>query len=188
MHNWSPRIPVDSGPSTSIDDEAAERVEEVLAGPGLYLDLGTVTVRVRSSLRSFADHVRLLYGAFPFQRTADFSDIHVDLRLPRSLRRLLRPQATFSVDETFPFDAFPADSAFPLFEWGVNWCLSMRLNQHLLLHAGVVEHRGHAIILAALPGSGKSTLTAALMLNGFRLLSDEFCVVRLDTGTVQALL
>jgi HprK-related kinase A len=60
----------------------------------------------------------------------------------------------------------------------------MRCNQHLLLHSGVVERGGKAVLLPALPASGKSTLTAALSTRGFRLLSDEFAVVRLADGAL----
>jgi HprK-related kinase A len=42
--------------------------------------------------------------------------------------------------------------------------------------------------MPALPGSGKSTLTAALSLSGWRLLSDEFGAVNLRTGAVQPVL
>jgi HprK-related kinase A len=59
-------------------------------------------------------------------------------------------------------------------EWGSNWLIGQRLNDLLLLHSGVVERDGLALLLPALPGSGKSTLTAALSLSGWRLLSDEF--------------
>jgi HprK-related kinase A len=40
------------------------------------------------------------------------------------------------------------------------------------------------VLLPAVPGSGKTTLTAALVSRGFRLLSDEFGVVSLRTGMV----
>ena len=65
-------------------------------------------------------------------------------------------------------------------EWGLNWCVASRAHRFLLLHAGVVERDGHAVVLPALPGSGKSTLTAALANRGFRLLSDEFGAVDLQ--------
>ena len=44
------------------------------------------------------------------------------------------------------------------------------------------------ILLPALPGSGKSTLTAALVCHGYRLLSDEFGVVDMKSGTLHPLL
>ena len=46
-----------------------------------------------------------------------------------------------------------------------------------MLHAAVVEKDGKALILPAIPGSGKSTLSAALAQQGWRFLSDEFTIV-----------
>jgi HprK-related kinase A len=80
----------------------------------------------------------------------------------------------FRCDGSQPFDPFPADSPLPLLEWGSNWLIARRLHDLLLLHAGAVERDGYALLMPALPGSGKSTLTAALSLSGWRLLSDEF--------------
>ena len=44
-----------------------------------------------------------------------------------------------------------------------------------------------AAILPAPPGSGKSTLCAALVNRGWRLLSDELTLIRLDTGEIMGL-
>ena len=52
--------------------------------------------------------------------------------------------------------------------------VGQRANNLLLLHAGAVERDGLALVMPAVPGSGKSTLTAALAMRGWRLLSDEF--------------
>jgi GTPase SAR1 family protein len=45
------------------------------------------------------------------------------------------------------------------------------------LHAGVVALNGKGLILPGKPGSGKSTLTYALIKRGFRFLSDDFAFV-----------
>ena len=58
----------------------------------------------------------------------------------------------------------------------------------LLLHAGAVERDGFALLLPALPGSGKSTLTAALSQRGWRLLSDEFGAFDPAAGVFRAML
>ncbi len=119
-----------------------------------------------------------MYRHFPFRTplkaAGDWADLHVDIRRPRGARRWLRPQVVFRCDGVTPFDPFPADTALPLLEWGANWLIGRRCNEHLLFHAGVVERDGHALLMPALPGSGKSTLTAALSQRGWRLLSDEF--------------
>ena len=57
-------------------------------------------------------------------------------------------------------------------------------HQYLTLHAAVVERAGHALILPAPPGSGKSTLCAGLVFRGWRLLSDELAVIEPSTGLI----
>ena len=69
-----------------------------------------------------------------------------------------------------------------MLEWGLNWCVSNHANSYLMIHAAVVEKNGHAAILPAPPGSGKSTLCAALVHRGWRLFSDELALVRLGDG------
>jgi HprK-related kinase A len=54
-----------------------------------------------------------------------------------------------------------------------------------MLHSGALERRGQALILPALPGSGKSTLTAALAYRGWRLLSDEFGLIEPESGLIR---
>jgi len=51
-----------------------------------------------------------------------------------------------------------------------------------MIHAAVVERDGLAAILPAPPGSGKSTLCAALVHRGWRLLSDELALLRPEDG------
>ena len=53
-----------------------------------------------------------------------------------------------------------------------------------MLHAAVLERRGHALILPAMPGSGKSTLCAALSHRGWRMLTDEIGLLRPEDGLI----
>lgn len=73
----------------------------------------------------------------------------------------------------------------PVFEWGLNWFVSGFTCQYLCLHAAVVEKNGISLILPAPPGSGKSTMCALLMLHGWRLLSDEHCLINLTTLEIE---
>jgi HprK-related kinase A len=114
----------------------------------------------------------------------DFSDFHVQIARPRGLRRWVRPQARFIVDGRSPFAPYTAAHAFPALEWGINWCIATRAHYLLMLHAAVVERNGLAMLFPAWPGHGKSTLCAALIHSGWRLLSDEFGLVRPQDGTL----
>ena len=149
-------------------------VQQALQGDGLRLNFGAVLLRLRSDSAALASQLQAVYGNFEFNASDAWTDLHVEVMRQRGLRRYIAPQVVFRCDGREPFVPFPADSPLPLTEWGVNWLIGQRLNHLLLLHAGAVEQGGLALILPAVPGSGKSTLTAALSLRGWRLLSDEF--------------
>ena len=153
----------------------------------LEIDYGAAVVRVQCRIQRFIPHLRQVYGAF-HATDHPFADYHVRLNTSRGWRALLRPQSRFLIDGVEPFAPFPRDNALPLFEWGVNWCFAQRFNQYVLLHAGVLAQQDRAVIMAAPPGSGKSTLAAAMMLRGFRLLSDEFGVLCPELGRLHAML
>ena len=157
---------------------------DLLAGPGLRLRTGPVVTRIQSHLPEVARGVALHYAAHPVERPEGFADFHVRIAPPRNLRRWLRPQVLFQFDGAPPFLPLPADQAFPILEWGLNWCVSAHYHRHFILHAAVVERSGGALLLPAPPGSGKSTLCAGLLSRGWRLLSDELALIDPATGDV----
>ncbi len=160
----------------------------MLRGHGCFIDYGACVVRLRANAVPIAEVLRKVYGSFMLADSADFADFHVNLLPGKGVRRWLRPIARFSIDGVEPFEPFPRASALPLFEWGVNWCFGQRFNQYVLLHAGALALDDRAVVMPAVPGSGKSTLTAALMLRGLRLLSDEFGVLDPESGQLLPML
>lgn len=172
---------------TLADVHPAE-LTQALAGKGVWLDIGIAVLRAQSDAPNFAHQLMAVYGEFPYVVDADWADLHIEINRAPGLRRWVRPQVVLRCDGQSPFDPFAADTALPLFEWGCNWLIGRRINDLLLLHAGVVEKDGLALLLPALPGSGKSTLTAALSLRGWRLLSDEFGAFDPDTGAFRPVL
>jgi HprK-related kinase A len=159
-----------------------------LAGEGIWLRTGPFSLRVRSRLPQVAEGLADLYGQFEVRNSRQaFADFHVELNSPSPLRRWFRPQVDFSFDGALPFKPLPLDQAYPMLEWGLNWCVSMHAHHYLIIHAAVVEKNGLAAILPAPPGSGKSTLTAGLVLSGWRLLSDELTLIDRKSGLLHAL-
>lgn len=147
---------------------------------GLHLRTGPFTTRIQSSIASVADGIAQLYADFPVEPQQSFTDFQVVVARPNSIRRWLHPQVEFLHDGLPPFQPLPLDQAFPMLEWGLNWCVSAHAHQYLIVHAAVIERNGCAAILPAPPGSGKSTLCAALVNRGWRLLSDELTLIRND--------
>jgi HprK-related kinase A len=174
-------------PPRLADCDAADLLH-AMRGAGLWLDVGAATVRVQGNSAPLARQLRAVYGAYPLVTDGGWADVHVQMERPFSLRRWVRPQIWLRCDGRFPFEPFPAQGPLPFFEWGCNWMIGRRINDLLLLHAGAVERDGLALVMPAMPGSGKSTLTAALSLRGWRLLSDEFGVFDPQAGEFRAML
>ncbi|HJU23433.1 MAG TPA: HprK-related kinase A [Casimicrobiaceae bacterium] len=144
--------------------------------------VGPIVARIRSPFRVVELALRLHYAADALAPDDDFVDFDVTVDAPIGVRRYVRPQAVFRFEGREPFKPLPASQAFPLLEWGLNWCISAHCHQYLIVHAAVVERSGRAVLMPAPPGSGKSTLCAALVARGFRLLSDELALIDIATG------
>ena len=155
-----------------------------LAGAGLRLRTGPVVNKIQSRLPRIARGIALHYAAHAIEDPAGFADFHVRVAPPRSLRRWMSPQVHFQFDGARTFLPLPADQAFAMLEWGLNWCVSSHCHQYLIVHAASVEKSGLALLLPGSPGSGKSTLCAGLVSRGWRLLSDELTLLDLGTGHV----
>ena len=159
----------------------------VLAGPGIRLRTGPVVASIRSSLPTIARGIALHYGNHPVEAEDGFVDFHVRVDAPANVRRWVHPQVLFHFDGDPPFRPLPLSQAFPMLEWGLNWCISVHCHQYLAIHSAVVERSGGALLLPAPPGSGKSTLCAGLVSRGWRLLSDELALIDPGSGKLTPL-
>lgn len=164
-----------------------DELDDRLEGDGLLLRTSAWSVRIHSRIDSVARGIALLYADHEISDGRDYSDFQVRLAPPFGLRRWFRPQVFFYADGHPPFKPLPLNQAFPMLEWGLNWCMSSHCHDHLMIHAAVVEKDGRALILPAPPGSGKSTLCAALVCRGWRLLSDELTLIRLSDQLIAPL-
>lgn len=157
-----------------------------LLGPGLVIEVGGLNVRVRSPLNAVERGLRHLYADYgSLDSSQSIVDFDVCLQSPSLARRWFRPQVHFLLDGFSPFKPLPRDQSFALFEWGLNWCIANHAHRYLVVHAAVVEREGRAFVLPGAPGSGKSTLCAALVCRGWRLLSDEMAMICLESGLVR---
>jgi len=151
------------------------------------LEIGPFVVNLKSSLDTVNRSLEILYEGFPTVDSEAFIDYYISVDPPGLLRQIFRPQVNFSLDGFVPFKPLPVQEAYPLFEWGMNWCIASQAHQFFMLHAATLEKNGRVVILPAHPGSGKSTLCALLNHSGWRLLSDEFSLVDRVTGLIHPL-
>lgn len=154
---------------------------------GLRLRMGRFVAGIRSDLPVVADGLQALYADYPLAADSDFCDYPVEVSGGSLLRRRIRPQAVFRFEGMQPFKPLPGGQAVAMLEWGLNWVFTNHAQHYLIIHAAVLERDGLGLILAAPPGSGKSTLCAGLTLRGWRLLSDELAMVGLDDGQLMPL-
>ncbi len=161
-------------------------VEQSLRGAGLGLGVASFRCWVRSDTGLLASPLRQLYQDYPVDLTpSGFYDFRINLARTRSLP--WKPhEVVFDWEGRSPYPALPLAQAHPLFEWGLNWCVATASGGHTVIHSAVVERDGLALVLPGQPGAGKSTLCAALALQGWRLLSDELTIVSQADGLVQA--
>jgi HprK-related kinase A len=167
-----------------VGDLPLEDLAHRLASAGLRLRTGPVVNTIESRLARVAQGLARHYADYPVEESESFADFHVRVAPPHNLRRWVKPQAVFQFDGARPFLPLPANQAFAMLEWGLNWCVSSHCHQYLIVHAASVEKCGHALLLPGPPGSGKSTLCAGLLSRGWRLLSDELTLLEFPTANV----
>jgi HprK-related kinase A len=165
-----------------VRDVGQQELLNRLAGNGLFVRFGPFNIRIRSDVSDFAPVAHALYRPYPLLPEESLVDFHVAVARRKGLRRWVHRQVVFSVDGRRTFAPYALSHAFPALEWGLNWCIATRAHHLLMLHCAVVERDGQAILFPAWPGHGKSTLCTALAFSGWRLLSDEFGLVRPQDG------
>lgn len=121
------------------------------------------------------DAVNTIYGDVP--TSDDPYDFRMKILFDSFVRRFIKPQVSFYADQHSPFKPMPVSQAAAVLEWGMNWCIAANEYAKLLIHSAVLVKNGKAIIFPALPGSGKSTLTAYLGLSGWSTYSDEMAII-----------
>jgi HprK-related kinase A len=165
-----------------IGDLTADQLYQRLAGPGLRVKIGPFVLRVHTPISQFVADFSIVYAGFPVCDENEISDFRI--RVTPAFRRWpwREAQARFIADGASPFLTYPRRLAMPFVEWGLNWCICSHAHQFLIFHSAVVEKAGRAAILAGPPGSGKSTLCAALLGRGWRLLSDELALLDPEHG------
>ena len=158
----------------------AERRARLRQGT-LRLRIGPFVVAAASTLRLVDESLTRLYPDFEI---AEEPGCHfaIDINAPSLLRNIVRPQVRFTVNHRNPFIPLPQGMAALLFEAGLNWAVGMFANQFIVVHSATLEQAGRGLLMPAIPGSGKSTLCAALVARGWRLLSDEFALLDPSSG------
>jgi hypothetical protein len=100
------------------------------------------------------------------------------LRIPGIVRFLLEGGRT----ATYQAEANAAPGDVAAFLIGTAFGILLHQREQFVLHASSVAVNGKAVLFLGPSGAGKSTLAAALGLHGYPLVTDDFCVVRIEDG------
>jgi len=165
---------------------AAGELYRSLSTSGLRIRTGPFVSHVQSSLPAVTEAVEHLYKDFTCEPDG-FADFYLQLVRPSNVHRFWRPQVTCYLNGNSPFSPLPSDQAFAALESLLNWSIYTTTYKYLIIHGAAVERNGCAAILTAPPGSGKSTLCAALVSRGWRLLTDELTLVSPESGLISPL-
>ncbi len=170
----------------TIADLEEREFSALLGGNGLALRVGPFNCRLRVDCPPILNVLAGLYRNYPVLDSNAVFAFHPKLVTVRRFAPLRWRRVRFSVDGKVPHEDMPFEHALPTLEWGINLLVAMRAHWYLMLHAAVLEKNGFAVVLPGTPGSGKTTLAAALTAAGWRLFSDEFGLVRDDAALVPA--
>ena len=157
-----------------------------LRGEGIHLVTGAFTVHLHIGLPPLVDEFAEMYADYTVEDQPGIDDARVRIAARSLLRRYVCPQAKAWANGEAPFGPVPAERAYTLLESAFNWVVASDDFAPLLLHSAVLERGGHALLMPAPTGSGKSTLCAALAWRGWRLLSDEMALLSLEDGRLLA--
>ena len=161
----------------NVGDLSLERFAARLATGGVAIRWGPFVSRIVIKLPELAAPIHLLYADFPIEPPGGICDFHVLLRARSLFHPWAEPRVEFILNGNRDLRPLPRRAALALFEWGLNWCVYSSAHQFLIIHAAVVERDGWALLMPGQPGAGKSTLCAALVSAGWRLLSDELALL-----------
>lgn len=160
-----------------VAELAPEQLTSAVEGDGLVLSAPPFVFRIRGRGTALVPALRTAYAYHDALMATVFIHFDLAVRPAIGLRRWFKPLIELEFDGSRPFAPLPRQQAFPLLEWAMNWCVTTTAHQYLMCHSAVLAWQDQALLLPAPPGSGKSTLAAALMLSGWRLLSDELALL-----------
>jgi len=156
------------------------QLSSFLRSEGLIFAVGPFVFRLSCPALDIPNLINRLYSDYKVAQDHLFCDFHIKIVHKKKWWFAKNPQWLFGTDDDLPvpYVPFPEDTILPFLEWGTNWCVATQAHQYLMLHAGMLEKNGKTLLLPAHPGSGKSTICAALCHRGWRLLTDEIALVK----------
>jgi HprK-related kinase A len=166
-----------------VGDLSFAAADEAFRTSGLVVGFGPFAFRLKIRDADLTRILHQLYAEYPLLAPAD-APVFCEMMIigERPWRSFFRRSFVIYADGAFRGRSFDLPIALPTLEWTMNYVIATTAHRYLMLHSAVVERSGLAVLMPGDPGSGKSTLCAALLGRGWRLLSDEFVLLRPEDG------
>ena len=128
-----------TGTPTKLRELKSGELNRLAAAGEFCYEIGPFRIRLQSNVGQIAELMQQLYGECHVIPSKDVViDFRVSVKRPWSVRGIYRPQVDFYFDGDKPFSPLALNNAFPMLEWGLNWCVATTAHQYLMLHAGEV--------------------------------------------------
>jgi HprK-related kinase A len=164
-----------------VGDLSPNEFRTMLESSGIGVRIGPFDAHIVADIDGLHESLHTLYHDYQLLDLQSVFNFHANLKKRRKFT-IVGPQLVrFTVDGRAPHEDMPAEHALAVLEWGINLVIALRSHSLLMMHSAVLERGGKAMLLPAMPGDGKTTLCAGLMHRGWRLFSDEFGLMRLDS-------
>ncbi|MCH8745771.1 MAG: hypothetical protein IIB31_09005 [Chloroflexi bacterium] len=145
-------------------------------------------VDVRTTCSQFAGRLAGLLRSFPVcEDNGRLPDVTLSLVVaPPAKTSTMRPFHFLYMDGYQVGRTHHEWQLFRFLECELDHMLADHVTSHLLLHSGSVAKDGAGIVIPGESGSGKSSLTLALLESGYEYFSDEIAVVDSQSGELRS--
>jgi len=141
----------------------------------LHFRIGVIGVSLESPIERFRNEYLKLYKRY---QIAEPEGEALALRIRHHWKRWWKgAQYEIRGNEEGVLFATGEQEVLPNLEWALNWHIALYHTQYLQIHASLVKLDGKTILFPASPGSGKTTLSAGLVIRGADYFSDEFALI-----------
>ncbi len=166
-----------------LGDYHREDIDVALRSGSLEMELGPFSMRLEGREADIVDFLFDAYRDAPVRlKLGDVTDVAINVRPPNIIRKYIRRQVIADPGFIVPAVPLPPYLSPLAFEMGLNLAIALKCCRFTTFHSAVVGNERGAILISAHSGGGKSTLASALMVEGYRLFSDEFGLLDMETG------
>ncbi|MEW5977948.1 MAG: hypothetical protein AB1898_19315 [Acidobacteriota bacterium] len=144
-------------------------------GRALHFRIGIIPITLETEFQRFQDEFLALYGRY---LTEDEQVNSLRFQIVRHRKRPWSRQRYLILGgREGSFAADTEEEVLPHLEWAINWHIALYWQGFYQIHASIIQCGQQAVLFPGVPGSGKTTLSAAMLAWDARYYSDEIALI-----------